>query len=97
MEEIEIRVMIVEDEEVRKEYRRLIPEYSMLRLVAESGNQEEALKILEEVAVDVLILDLEIKNGSGILLLEKLQRMKIEKPFIMVVTNVISKDRKSVV
>ena len=37
-----------------------------------------------------MILDLELPGGSGILLLEELQKLQIPKPFIAVVTNVVS-------
>ena len=40
--------------------------------------------------IDAMILDLELPGGSGILLLEKLHQMQIPKPFIAVVTNVVS-------
>lgn len=92
MEQMCVRVMVVEDEaEVLEEYRALIGKRSMLQLVAETDNQDEALQLLENIPVDALILDLELPQGSGILLLEQLQRMQIEKPFIAVVTNVVSK------
>lgn len=92
MEHLSVRVMVVEDEpDVRDEYRRMIKERSMMQLVAETDNQEEALKILEMTSVDAIILDLELPRGSGILLLEKIQMLSIEKPFIAVVTNVVSK------
>lgn len=87
-----VRVMVVEDEaEVLEEYRTLIEKRNMLQLVAEADNQEDALQLLESVPVDALILDLELPQGSGILLLEELQMKQIEKPFIAVVTNVVSK------
>lgn len=92
MNQLNIRVMVVEDEEeVREEYRRQIKERGMLQLVAETDNSEEAARILETHTIDALILDLEMPQGSGILLLEKIQQMQIEKPFIAVVTNVVSK------
>lgn len=92
MNQMCVRVMVVEDEvEVLEEYRTLIGKRSMLELVAETDNQEEALQLLESIPVDALILDLELPQGSGILLLEQLQERQIEKPFIAVVTNVVSK------
>lgn len=91
MEHEDIRIMIVEDRENREEYRALLKKHTKLRLVAESDNQEESLKILQETQIDAMILDLEIQNGSGILLLQKLQTLDIKKPFIEVVTNIISR------
>lgn len=87
-----IRVMVVEDEkDVRDEYRLLIRESVTMRLVAETDDTDEALRMLESTAIDALILDLELRKGSGILLLQKMQEMNIKKPFVAVVTNVISK------
>lgn len=91
MKQTDVRVMIVDEKEALDEYRRLMDRHRMLCLVAESSDEEEALKMLLEIPVDALILDLEIQNGSGILLLEKLQMQNIEKPFVEVVTNVVSR------
>lgn len=91
MKQTDVRVMIVDEKEALDEYRRLMDRHRMLCLVAESSDEKEALEMLLEIPVDALILDLEIQNGSGILLLEKLQMQNIEKPFVEVVTNVVSK------
>lgn len=87
-----IRIMIVEDEkETREEYRMLIHNSARLQLVAETDSEDDAIHILEATSVDAMILDLELKKGSGILLLQRMQAMNIRKPFIAVVTNVLSK------
>lgn len=73
-----IRIMIVEDEkETREEYRMLIHSSATMQLVAETDSEEEALEMLEAIPVDALILDLELRKGSGILLLEKLPENSI--------------------
>ncbi len=87
-----VRIMVIEDErETREEYRMLIRNRTALQLVAETDNPQEAVRILESTPIDAIILDLELPKGSGILLLEKIQMMQIEKPFIAVVTNVVSR------
>ena len=87
-----IKVLVVEDEEtVRQEYQEVIKKHDKLFLAAETGVQEEALLILETGQIDAVILDLEISGGSGILLLSKIRQRGIKKPFIAVVTNVVSK------
>lgn len=92
MEQMNIRVMVVEDEaEIREAYRELMKKHHMMQLVAEARNSDEAFQILSSTEVDALILDLELPEGSGIFLLEELQTLPIEKPFIAVVTNVVSK------
>lgn len=89
---INVRVMVVEDEaEVREKYRKLISGHPMLHFVAETDNANEALHILQTTTIDAVILDLEMSKGSGIIFLKELRTLKIERPFIAVVTNVVSK------
>ena len=93
MDNTNIRVLLVEDEkEVREEYKKSFLGHPMLQLVAEVDNSKEALEILRETPIDAMLLDLELgSEDSGVILLEKLQMMDIEKPFIAIVTNVVSK------
>ena len=87
-----IQIMIVEDDQIlREQYRTLIQGRNKLSLVAETDNGDEAFGILQTREIDAMILDLELPGGSGILLLEKMQELHIQKPFIAVVTNVVSK------
>ncbi len=87
-----IRVMVVEEEgEVREEYKWLIQNRETMRLVAETDCVNEAVFFLETLDIEALVLELELPKGSGILLLEKMQRLPIQKPFVIVVTNVVSK------
>lgn len=86
-----VQILIVEDDiDLRDQYRTLIRERNSLSLAAETDSVEEALRILQAMEIDAMILDLELPGGSGILLLEKLHQMQIPKPFIAVVTNVVS-------
>lgn len=86
-----IQIMIVEDDlELRDQYRTLIQGRNTLSLAAETDSVEEALRILQTMEIDAMILDLELPGGSGILLLEEMQKLRIPKPFIAVVTNVVS-------
>ena len=87
-----VQILIVEDDlELRDQYRTLIQDRNALRLVAETESADEAVRILQTEEIDAMILDLELPGGSGVLLLEKLQKLHIHKPFIAVVTNVVSK------
>ena len=88
-----IKVLLVEDEkEVREKYKKALKGHPKIELVGEVDNSEEALSILNEKPIDALLLDLELGSGdSGVFLLEKIQSMRIEKPFIAVVTNVVSR------
>lgn len=87
-----VRILVVESEkEVHEEYKRLIEKTETLQLVAATDDVREAIQILSNIQIDAVIMELELTKGSGILLLEQIQRLPIEKPFIAVVTNVISK------
>jgi len=86
-----INIMLVEpDEELQVQFEQVLKQYPDMVLVAETDNEEVALQILEEIRVDVIILDLELRQGSGILFMKKIQRRTRSKPFIIVVTQVES-------
>ena len=87
-----VQILIVEDDlELREQYRALIQGRTTLRLVAETESVEDAIRILQTDEIDAMILDLELPGGSGVLLLEQMQKLQIRKPFIAVVTNVVSR------
>jgi len=87
-----INIMLIEpDEELQMQFKLALQHYPDMVLVAETGNEMLALKALKEIHVDVIILDLELRQGSGILFLKKIEYMIDPKPFIMVVTQVESK------
>lgn len=86
-----VQIMIVEDDlKLREQYRTLIQERNTLSLVAETDSVDDALRILQTSEIDAMILDLELPGGSGVLLLEEMQKLHIRKPFVAVVTNVVS-------
>jgi len=88
----DIRLLLVEDEkDVRNEYKAALMNHPTVRLVAEVETSAEAYRILQEMEVDAIILDLELREGSGMLLLQRMQSENIRKPFIAAVTNVVSK------
>jgi len=88
----DIRLLLVEDEkEVRDRYKTALNDHPMIQLTAEAESLDEAMEVLKNTSIDAMILDLELKQGSGILLLEEMQALDIEKPFISAVTNVVSK------
>lgn len=90
--QVHVRVMIVEDDaEILAEYRRLMEEHRVLQLVTSTDDPDEAFHILKTTTIDAVILELELAKGSGIILLKKLNTLLVEKPFIIVVTNVVSK------
>lgn len=86
-----VRLLIVEDDkDICEEYKKIIENHIMLQFIGQTGSQDEALEILQTENIDAVILDLELPDGSGIFILEKLSTLNIPKPFIAVVTNVTS-------
>lgn len=87
-----IKIMLVDpDEELRVQLEFGVLQYPDMELIAETDDEDIALQILSGVQVDVIILDLELRQGSGILFLKKMQALDGPKPFIVVATKIISK------
>lgn len=83
-----IELMIVEDEpEVRESFRLALSQQREMKLVYETDSEHRAFEYLEIHAVDVIILDIELKEGDGLSLLNDIETYGLEKPFIIVVTN----------
>lgn len=62
-----LRVMLVDDHAVvRSGYRRLIDAEPDMRLVAEAENADHACAALREHTIDVVVMDLSLREGSGL-------------------------------
>lgn len=87
-----INIMLVEpNEELQTQIESVLKEFPHLVLVAKTDKGDIALKLLKELRVDVIILDLELRQSSGILFLKQLKDLNYPKPFIIVVTRIESK------
>jgi two-component system LytT family response regulator len=70
----EIRVLIVDDERLaRANMKGLLEEHGYVRVVGEARNITEAEKILGELPVDLVFLDIQMPGGSGFDLLKRLE------------------------
>lgn len=70
-----LRLLIVDDHAiVREGYRRLLERRQDLRIVAEAGTADEGYEQFKSHEPDVTLLDLSLGTGSGLRLLEQLQR-----------------------
>ncbi|HEY2683787.1 MAG TPA: response regulator [Steroidobacteraceae bacterium] len=71
-----MRVLIVDDEPLaRHELRRLLADFAWLVVVGEAANIDEAARKVEELAPDLMFLDIHMPGGSGFDLLGKLERI----------------------
>ena len=77
-----IQVMIVDDHAVvRTGYRRLIDAELDLRVVADVATSDEACAALRDTAIDVVVMDLSLREGSG---LEAIKRLLERQPHLRV-------------
>ena len=76
--------MIVDDSlPVRKYVRELLVEHRDLILVGEAENISEGLQLVIETKPNVLILDINLPGGSGLILLSSVKALKPECKIIM--------------
>ena len=82
------KIMLVEDDPIVCEsYRVAVRHLPDLAIAYETGSEQQALAYLETHVIDVVILDIELEEGDGISFLDQFARLKIDKPFVAVVTN----------
>lgn len=83
-----IKIMLVEDDPmVCEDYRMTVSHRPNVAIVYETGSEQQALGYLRSHTVDVVILDIELKEGDGVSFLDAVAESGMEKPFIAVVTN----------
>lgn len=83
-----IRILLIEDNlKTCALFRQAILAYDTLELCAETGSEQEALRLLETEQPDVVILDLELAEGTGMNFARKMRLLPINQPFTVVTTN----------
>lgn len=89
--EKKLEILLVEDDPAAcKEIVEIIDESQDFIIVGVTNNTAKAIQYIEEFLPDILILDLELHEGSGngLTLLSDLRNMSIAKtPYILVTTN----------
>ena len=77
------QVLIVDDsEQIRERLAALLAESSRIRLVGQAGDGHEALKAIERLMPDTVILDIRLPGSSGI---EVLKQIKARYPRTQVI------------
>jgi two-component system, LytTR family, response regulator len=68
-----IRCIVIDDERLaRKELISMLSDYSELQIVAESGNPEEALNLINNLNPDLIFLDIQMPGMDGFELLQNI-------------------------
>lgn len=77
-----IRVIVIDDHPiVREGIKHILHDTGAVRVVAEAGTADEALRAVRETACDVTVLDLELPGADGI---ELLKQIRTERPLMPV-------------
>jgi PAS domain S-box-containing protein len=81
------RILVVDDSAiVRQRIRRLLSDVSGARVVGEAETAADALDAIERLRPDAIILDLRLREGSGLDVLAAL-RERSPRPLVVVLTN----------
>jgi DNA-binding NarL/FixJ family response regulator len=82
-----LRVLLVEDSKVLAErLTETITENARVELIAQVDSDAAALVVVEREPIDLIVLDLQLKQGTGFGVLRGLAKLSI-KPCMMVLTN----------
>jgi len=82
-----LKVIVVDDEPLaRRGMLVRLADFPQLEVVAECGNGEEALTAIRELQPDAVFLDVEMPGLDGFAVLQKLQQMQIDLPYVIFVT-----------
>lgn len=79
-----MRTIIVDDEsKARNSLRILLEEYDpRIEIIGEADSVDSAVEIIEELAPDIVFLDIEMQNGSGFDVLEALEKIDFHIVFV---------------
>lgn len=73
-----MRALIVDDERLaRKELMKLLEEHSMIEVVGEAVNADEAFQMINDLNPDLLFLDIQMPGKTGFQLLEMLDSVPL--------------------
>jgi CheY-like chemotaxis protein len=91
--EVERRVLLIEDSEVlTQRLIELLREPGRCSVAARATTQEEALLRLREASYDVLVVDIELAEGNGVIVIRRTRQLypPDTQPLIVVLTNYAS-------
>ena len=80
-----LKAMIVDDEApARSELHFLLDEIGQTEVVAEAGSVREAIEKLKEVSCDVIFLDINMPEATGLQFADALRRLKFPPAVVFV-------------
>lgn len=83
----QIRIVIADDHSmIREGLKQLLELEGDIQVVAEAGNGEECLKVIEKVKPDVVLLDINMPVMNGLKMLEVLRNSKNKKQKVLILT-----------
>src|SRR4051812_26703351 len=77
------RILVVDDEPSVREFFEILLTKEGYEVVAASDGVE-ALRMIREQSLDLVISDLQMKNGDGMILLKEAKKLQSETPVIMI-------------
>lgn len=81
------RILIVDDAAVvRDRLKQLLAGIQGAEIIAESGQPERGTALVRKLKPDVVVIDVQLRNGRGIELVQKMRRIRTA-PRIIVLTN----------
>lgn len=87
-----IRTLMVEDDPVvaalHREYLAVLPGFE---LVGEAGTVADAVRMLEATTPDLVLLDVQLPDGTGLALLRELRRARVRTPDVIMITAMSSR------
>jgi len=85
LEEVVLKAIIVDDEApARSELRYLLDELAQTEIVAEAGSVRDAIEKLKQFPCDVMFLDINMPEATGLQLADALQRLKFPPAVVFV-------------
>jgi two-component system, OmpR family, response regulator len=91
--QVERRILLVEDSEVlTRRLVELLCEPGRFAVAARATTQTEALARLQEAAYDVLVVDIELSEGNGVVVIRQARQLypPETQPLVVVLTNYAS-------
>ena len=83
-----MKVMIADDSEaVRERLAEMISEVPGAEVSGQAKDGQEAIRLIEEIKPDAVILDIRMPKGSGIDVLKYIRNGVQPKPLVIVLTN----------